>query len=32
MKWQRSYPWVRTVEKANEFEALGIETPEGIIL
>ena len=26
------YEWVRTVEKAMEFEALGIETPEGIIL
>ena len=26
------YEWVRTVEKANEFEALGIETPEGILL
>jgi nicotinamidase-related amidase len=26
------YEWVRTVEKALEFEALGIETPEGIIL
>lgn len=26
------YEWVRTVEKALEFESLGIETPEGIIL
>ena len=26
------YEWVRTVEKALEFEALGIETPEGILL
>ena len=26
------YEWVRTVEKALEFEALGIETPDGIIL
>jgi nicotinamidase-related amidase len=26
------YEWVRSVEKALEFEALGIETPEGIIL
>ena len=26
------YEWVRTVEKAMEFEALGIETPDGIIL
>jgi len=26
------YEWVRTVEKALEFEAMGIETPEGIIL
>jgi nicotinamidase-related amidase len=26
------YEWVRTVEKALEFEALGIENPEGIIL
>lgn len=26
------YEWVRTVEKAMEFEALGIPTPEGIIL
>jgi nicotinamidase-related amidase len=26
------YEWVRTVEKANEFESLGIETPEGLIL
>ena len=26
------YEWVRTVEKALEFEALGIETPEGMIL
>ena len=26
------YEWVRTVEKAMEFEALGIETPEGIVL
>jgi nicotinamidase-related amidase len=26
------YEWVRTVEKALEFEALGIQTPEGIIL
>ena len=26
------YEWVRTLEKALEFEALGIETPEGIIL
>src|SRR5258706_9968480 len=26
------YEWVRTVEKALEFEALGVETPEGIIL
>jgi nicotinamidase-related amidase len=26
------YEWVRTVEKANEFEALGIETPDGIVL
>jgi len=26
------YEWVRTVEKTLEFEALGIETPEGIIL
>jgi len=26
------YEWVRTVEKANDFEALGIETPEGILL
>ena len=26
------YEWVRTVEKAMEFEALRIETPEGIIL
>ena len=26
------YEWVRTVEKTLEFEALGIETPEGMIL
>ena len=26
------YEWVRTVEKALEFESLGIETPEGLIL
>lgn len=26
------YEWVRTVEKASEFEALGIETPEEIVL
>jgi nicotinamidase-related amidase len=26
------YEWVRTVEKALEFEASGIETPEGILL
>jgi hypothetical protein len=26
------YEWVRTVEKTMEFEALGIETPEGMIL
>jgi nicotinamidase-related amidase len=26
------YEWVRTVEKALEFEALGIETPEGMLL
>lgn len=26
------YEWVRTVEKALEFESLGIETPDGIIL
>jgi nicotinamidase-related amidase len=26
------YEWVRTVDKALEFETLGIETPEGIIL
>lgn len=26
------YEWMRTVEKALEFEALGIETPEGMIL
>ena len=26
------YEWVRTVEKALEFESLGIETPEGIVL
>jgi nicotinamidase-related amidase len=26
------YEWVRTVEKALEFEALGVETPEGIVL
>ena len=26
------YEWVRTVEKALEFEACGIPTPEGIIL
>jgi nicotinamidase-related amidase len=26
------YEWVRTVEKAMEFEALGVETPEGMIL
>ena len=26
------YEWVRTVAKALEFEASGIETPEGIIL
>jgi len=26
------YEWVRTVEKALEFESIGIETPEGIIL
>lgn len=26
------YEWVRTVEKAMEFEALGIETPDGIVL
>jgi nicotinamidase-related amidase len=26
------YEWVRTVEKASEFEALGIETPDGMIL
>jgi len=26
------FEWVRTVEKALEFEALGIETPEGIVL
>ena len=26
------YEWVHTVEKALEFEALGIETPKGIVL
>ena len=26
------YEWVRTVEKALEFEALGIETPDGMVL
>lgn len=26
------YEWVRTIEKASEFESLGIETPEGPIL
>ena len=26
------YEWVRTVEKAMEFEDAGIETPEGIVL
>ena len=26
------YEWVRTVEKAMDFEALRIETPEGIVL
>ena len=26
------YEWVRTVEKALEFEALRIKTPEGMIL
>jgi nicotinamidase-related amidase len=26
------YEWVRTVERALEFESLGIETPDGIIL
>lgn len=26
------YEWIRTVDKAMEFESLGIETPEGIIL
>ncbi len=26
------YEWVRTVEKAMEFESLGIETPDGMIL
>jgi len=26
------YEWVRTVEKSMEFEALGIETPDGMIL
>ena len=26
------YEWVRTVEKASEFESLGIETPDGMIL
>jgi nicotinamidase-related amidase len=26
------YEWVRTVEKALEFEALGIKTPKGMIL
>ena len=26
------YEWVRTVEKAMEFEALGVDTPEGLIL
>ena len=26
------YEWIRTVEKSNEFEGLGIPTPEGIIL
>ena len=26
------YEWVRTVEKAMEFEALGLETPEGMVL
>ena len=26
------YEWIRTVEKSVEFEALGIETPEGMIL
>jgi nicotinamidase-related amidase len=26
------YEWVRTVDKALEFEASGIETPEGIVL
>ena len=26
------YEWVRTVAKAEEFEALGIETPEGMSL
>jgi len=26
------YEWIRTVEKSNEFEGLGIPTPEGMIL
>ena len=26
------YEWVRTVEKAMEFESLGIETPHGMTL
>ena len=26
------YEWVRTVEKAKEFEALGVVTPDGIVL
>jgi nicotinamidase-related amidase len=26
------YEWVRTVEKALDFEALGIKTPDGIVL
>jgi nicotinamidase-related amidase len=26
------YEWVRTVEKASEFEVLGIPTPRGIVL
>ena len=26
------YEWVRTVEKASEFEALGIEIPQGMVL
>ncbi len=26
------YEWIRTVEKSNEFEGLGILTPEGMTL